>query len=366
MFILAFLYTKISYNNFQIDGKQKIISSSRAPATFSTTSRNQIPLHNGPASFLRKKINSQDLILFSNVSPYEGTIVGNVSVESFGPVIDDKKKVNLMINDIRTVTKGALFEDVLSHLISSKILDKRVSWFEYFEAYKKGINGESYTFSFYTIKSLEEAFLDSENIFSENVTGNYPFEFTKLKHSHHYVDAVMKSMIQNGLIKLFPQIQFFDLMESNSDPGNFQILARLRPQDKIQWLEVQEKIHAQYNLNSNIDEEIDSRKHFELLRMDVYSESMDKSLRLFKMGKKNYTLKLIEQFNSKIKWNEIPNEDYHDIVMDEAYVLGKIHGRSLGPKSSEYIHSWATIPGASIDEQVIGLKYGLMDMEIKK
>ena len=97
-----------------------------------------------------------------------------------------------------------------------------------------------------------------------------------------------------------------------------------------------------------------------------FSGEMNKSLFSFKINNKEFTVKSAEQFLSKIKLNQIPFDDYRDIVMDEAFVLGKIHAKSLGPKVFEYIQSWATIPAASVDEQIIGQKYRLMDMKNNK
>lgn len=364
MLALAFLYTKISYNNFEIDGEKGSLLTSRKPASVVGSKNKASSFYRVPAPVLYKNLSAEDFLLFSKVAAYRGTIVGDIHIESFGYIIDDRKKISFTINDYKEVTEGALFHDVLSHLVSAKILDKRISWLDYFEAYKKGLKGESFTLSFYIEKGMDDAFLDSEKLISENVSADYPFEFTKLKNTHHHVDVIRKNSIQNEIMKLFPKIQFFDLVENNNDSGVYQVLVRLRPQDKVQWLELQESTHNDYDIRFNKEQELDFKKRFELAKMNIYAGNMNKSLFTVKIDKKIFTVKLVEQFISKIKLNQIPFDDYHDIVIDEAYVLGKIHAKSLGEKVNDYIKSWATISAANIDEQAIGLKFRLRDQKL--
>lgn len=361
MLALAFLYTKISYNNFQIEGGHDSRLITRRPASL-TDSKNKVnPYYRVPSSIFYKNLSSEDFLLFNKVVPYRGTIVGEVHVESFGYVIDDRKKVNFTINDFSEVTEGALFHDVLGHLVSAKSLDKRISWINYFEAYKKGLRGENFSLSFYNDKGVGDAFLNSEKLVSENISTDYPFEFTRLKKTHHHVDVVKKSSIQNEMTKLFPKAQFFDLVQSNNDSDIYQILIRLRPQDKIEWMELRESTHTDYDKSINKDKGLEFSKRFQLSKINIYSGNMDKSLFMLHIDNKFFIAKFAEQFISKIKLDEIPFDDYHDIVLDEAYVLGKIHAKSLGEDTDDYIKSWATIPAVSIDEHAIGMKFRLRD-----
>ena len=365
MFALAFLYTKISYNNFQINGVTESQSITRKPASVSDAKVVLSPFYKVPPQVFYKILSDKELMIFKKVEAYRGTIVGNVNVQGFGYVIDDMKKVSFGVNDFSKVTDGVLFHDVLGHLVSSSFLDKRLSWLDYFEAYKKGLKGEKFSFSFYTEKGLDDAFFDSDKVISENISLDFPFEFTLLKKTHHHIDIMKKNLIQNELLKKFPKAQFFDLLEANNNTKNFQILLRLRPQDKIQWLEVQEIVPSEYDMNFNKDKVLDSKKRFEFIRKNIYSDKMNNSLFILEIDKQIFTAKFAEQFRSKIKLQEIPSDDFHDIVMDEAFVLGKIHARSLGEKISSYIKSWATLSVSDIDDQVIDLKSRLVDKELQ-
>lgn len=365
IFFLAFFYTKISFNNYQVDGKDSILIK-REPGSVDNFKNKIIPFQRVPTSVYYRNLSAEDLIIFNKVAPFRGTIVGDVHVESFGYIIDDNKNVSFSVSDFSEVSEGALFHDVLGHLVSSKFLDKRISWFDYFESYKKGLSGEGFTYSFYTEKGLKDAFLDSDRLVTENITNDYPFEFTKLKHTHSHVDVLIKNSLQNKLTRLFPKIQFFDLLGSNNKIATYQALVRLRPQDKIQWLEIQESSYSDYDINFNKDKEIDFIKRFELSKKHIYSENMNQSLFIIKLDDKIYTAKFVEQFISNIRLDQIPIDDYHDIVMDEANVLGRIHAKSLGKNKDEYIKAWATISAAKIDEQIIGLKFRLIDKSKKQ
>lgn len=351
MFALAFLYTKISYNEFQIKNEQKNNRITRRPSSVYGTNFKDNSSYKLSKEFFYKTLSTEDSILFKNVAFYRGTIVGNVQVDSFGYIIDDRKKINFGINDFSEVTEGALFHDVLSHLVSSKSLDKRISWLDYFEAYKKGLKGGSHTFSFYIEKGIDNAFLDSDDHLSQNVTLDYPLVFKRQEKKYGKVDVAKKMIIQKKMMKLFPKIQFFDLVSMQNKYMTYQALVRLKPQDKIQWLKLKEDERNNYDFIFNKNKEIDFEKRLKLLKSHVYSDQMDKSIFNIKIDNRNYVGKFNEQFISNIKWENIPFDDYYDIILDEAYVLGKIHAKSLNEKLDSYIKSWATIPAASIDDQ---------------
>ena len=365
MFALAFIYTKISYNNFQIEPVIDSPLTNRKPASAVDKEIEVSPFYTISPTVFNKILVDEDFTLFNKVKSYRGTIVGNVNVEGFGYVIDDIKKVNFSVSDFSKVTEGLLFHDVLGHLVSSKFLYKKITWLDYFEAYKKGLKNEEFALSFYTEKGMSDAFLDSDKIISENISEDYPFEFIKLKKTHHHIDIIRKNSIQNEIKKSYPKVQFFDLLESDNGSKTFQILARLRPQDKIQWLEIQEIALTDYDIHFNKKKVIDSEKRYELLKKHLYSDSLNSSLFIMKINNKHFIVRFAEQFKSNIKLHEIPKDDYHDIVMDEAYVLGKIHAKSLGEKVNNYIKSWATISVSIIDKQVMDLKFKLIDKEIE-
>lgn len=354
MLALAFFYTKISYNKYLFEGSESSLLNSRTPAATS---------YRFSASAFYKTLSTKKLLLFSDVSSYKGAVVGDLHVDNFGYVINDRKKADFTINSFNEVTEGILCYDVLNHLVSANNLDRKISWINYFEAYKKGLRGDSFEFSFYAKKGIDDALFDSENETSRIFNSDLPFEFSKIKNVHGHVDTEKKTLIQNEIEKIFPKVVLFDLIQFENESKNYQLLVRVRPQDKIQWIEIQESDNSSYDKFFNKGNELDFQKRVELLKENIYSGGMDKSIFSLKIDNINYIGKFKEQFISKIKLDQIPNDDFHYIVMDEAYVLGKIHSKSLGKQVAPYINSWAKIPTVKIDEEVINLKFNLRDQK---
>ena len=67
MFVLAFLYTKISFSNFQINGEQKTSSTARMPGSVSSLSSGMATFYKVPNSLLYKNLFSEDLLLFKMI-----------------------------------------------------------------------------------------------------------------------------------------------------------------------------------------------------------------------------------------------------------------------------------------------------------
>lgn len=359
MFALAFIYTKTTLNSNEPEetSPRRI---TRGPASEPIETQN-INLKRVPAANLYKSFGSNALTPFTQVTSFEGVIVGNVHADSFGFIQDDRKKASLGIIEFDEVTEGAFFHDVFSHLISVKNLDKKISWMNYFEYYKSGLMDLPHTNSYYVEKGIEEAGLEAEKLLEENITPDFPVEFKKLAKTHQHLDAVKKSQIQNEIKKIYPKVQFFDLYQSNLNGGNYQALIRIRPVDKIQWVVINENSKTHYDQFFNKEQLVEFQTRQQLIKNIVYDNKMDSSLKSFKIGRSHFVLSFKENFASKIKWEQIPEDDYHDCLMDQAYLLGKIHRRSLDTKVDSYIKAWAKIPAAIIDEKAVELKFKLRD-----
>ena len=304
MFALSFLYTKTIFNlNTQQANTPKRIF--RGPAAVAAEAK-PVVINKIPAKNFYYHLNTDALTPFSQVSSFKGLIIGNVQVESFGYILDDNKKSALGIRDYNEVTEGALFHDVLSHLVSVKTLDKRVSWISYFEFYKHGLLGEEHTNSFYIEKGLEEALSNSQKILDEVMTADFPIEFKTMKKTHAHVDALRKSQIHNELKKIFPKIQFFDLYQDNNNIGNFEVLARLKPTDKIQWISIVENTTNHYDQVFSKESALSFDSRFSLVKHKIYSDKLNASLRSFKIGVRSYSWRFQEHFAAKIKWEDIP------------------------------------------------------------
>ena len=364
LFVLAFSYTKFSFNDVKPKAPSNNLLVSRNPASFE-----KIPIKNNsikrvPASVLYKHFDDASLLsVFQKVSQFRGTVIGNPYVESFGFVIGDNGIATFNLSDFSEASVGMYMHDVLGHLVSAKSIDKRISWINYFEAYKSGLQDRPHVYSFYVEKGLEDAISETHKIFDQHVTSDFPFEFTNLRATHNRVDASRKFIIYNQFKKKFPKSQFFDLYEGRVIK-DYQMLVRMRPQDKIQWLNLNESSQGGYDQAFNQQKKIiPFEKRFEIIKNDIFNEKVNNSLMTIIIDHKNYIMKFSDRFAAKLSLAQIPVDDYQDIILDEAYVLGKIHRKSLGDKNDDYIKAWATIPGAIIDEKMIELKYRLKDFQ---
>jgi hypothetical protein len=361
MFALSFCYTKMSLNDFIPKKVATVVPIGRRPASVDEIStlkpfRQRVP----PAAFY-EQLRNEGTTTFASVANFKGVVVSDVHVENFGFVIDDTKKANYSIMDFNEVSEGQLFHDVLAHLISSKALDKRTSWIQYFEAYKRGLKHETHQYSFYVEKGIDNALIDSERIIEQNIVDDFSVKFTKLKKDHRVANALITTAIQKELKLKFPKIQIFELYESLNYKGQFQILARVRPMDKVQWMVLREKLDSDHDHFFEINTKLIPATYLSNLKKNIYSGKIDKTLVGLLINKKLFTLKFAEQFSSHLEFDQIPIEDFNDILMDQAYVLGSIHGNSLGTQVDNYIKAWATIPAAIVDEKAVELKFKLKD-----
>lgn len=367
MFGLAFIYTKYSLNDSgkKHGGEVFFTSGSRAPSSVDEVAAVVPAMKRVPASVLYKNLEDAEFLgPFKGILNFRGTIIGYPHVESFGFVVDDKGRSTFSVSDYPEASEGAYLHDVLAHLVSAKTADKKILWINYFDAYKAGLQDQPHIYSYYVENGLENAIWDTQKAFEENVSNDDPFEFTALKKSSHRVNVAQKNAIQKSLKRKFSKIQFFDLYQSDSDSKTFQVLVRMRPQDKIQWLELHENSICDYDQTFNQEtKSIPFEKRLELIRSDIFDGRLDKSLHSVLINKKYFTMKFSDQFAAKLLLGKIPVDDYQDIALDEAYVLGKIHRKTLGEKTDDYIKAWASIPGAVVDEKMIELKYRLKDLQ---
>lgn len=370
MFSLAFAYTKFSFND--LGNKTTLKKSlanrfSRAPASEKSSKLKfkAIALKRVPASVLYKNLSEISFLdVFHKVAVFRGTVIGNPSVESFGYIIDDKSKTTYSVREFSEVSEGLYLHDVLGHLVSAKTIAKNVSWINYFEAYKSGLQDQPHIFSYYIEKGLEDAAFLAQKQFEDNVTQDFPFEFTQMKKTNIRVELIKKNLIQVALKKKFPRIQFFDLFESIHGKKKYHLLARIRPQDKIQWIVMDDSNDCDYDLAFNLEPKaVPFDKRFELLKNNLFNGKLNQALDSVVIDKKNYILKFLDHFPEQLALRDIPTDDYLDIIIDQAYILGKIHKASLRERADDYIKSWATIPGAVVDEKTIELKYRLKDLQ---
>ena len=359
VFALAFFYTKTSFTHFLPQKVSMAMPAMRKPA--SLVENRKPGVKRTTPSDMYKILATHGVSSFADVASFKGVIVSDAHVENFGFVIGDNKKSQYTIMDFSEISQGQLYLDVITHLVSSKAVDKNISWMQYFEAYKKGLKREAHTNSFYVLQGNENALANSEIFIQQNIGSDHGIKFQKLKKGYHSVENKEKVVIEKELKKHFSKAEFFDMKESDIHAGSYHVLARLRPLDKVQWVILREKKESDHDEVYGHEDIFTTKGYQELLKVNIYSGHLDRSLMVLTIDSKPFVLKYAEQFATKLTLEEIPFEDYQDIILDQAYALGLIHSTSLGSQVDNYIKGWAKIPAAIIDEKAVEFKHSLRD-----
>jgi hypothetical protein len=390
MFVLAFFYAKISFYDFM--PKKQSWAIDRSPANESQRCREmlasfypsqtpefldaRIKANKDFYSFYRafspifyKQMLDQNFgSIFKPLEKYRGTIVGDLHVENFGFAIDDKGKVVFTVNDIDDATEGEIYYDVVRHFVSAKIVDKKIKWDDYFNAYQKGLKGESRDFSFYTEKGMNEIVEVTEKYIDKYVSFEGPIKFKNFKTPYRTTTSLEAAELIRSLREKFPKIEIFDhyvrIKEDGGSAGlkRFQVLARVSPKDKIQWVDIKESAVSGYDKVNNPDAKEIFEKRVQNVKNNIYDNQFDKSLDVLTIEKHPYSLRYVDQFASGLKLVDIPVDDYKDVILDEAYVVGRIHKLSLKEKANEYAGIWAEVNSSTLEERLLDLKFKLKDI----
>lgn len=390
MFVLAFFYAKISLNDFM--PKKQNWSIERAPASGDVTCREMLAhfYPNQTPEFLDTRINNnadfysffrafspvfyQEMLdkefgeLFLPLKKYKGTIAGDLHVENFGFVIDDKGKVRLVVNDIDDSTEGSLYYDVVRHFVSAKIVDKKITWDDYFKAYQKGLRGESHTYSFYVEKGIEDVMEVTDKYLNKYIRFEAPFKFIKYKTPYRATSEAEVTALTEALKQKFPKIEIYDhyvrIKEDGGSAGlkRFQVLARVEPKAKVQWLDIKESSISGYDRVFGNKEKASFASRMQAIKARIYGNKLDKALDVLTIDKHPYSFRYTDQFSSAIKLADIPEDDYKDVILDEAYVTGRMHLLSLQDSAPEYAQEWSKIKSSAIEEKLVDLKFKLKDL----
>ncbi|MBY0414278.1 MAG: hypothetical protein K2Q18_08935, partial [Bdellovibrionales bacterium] len=139
----------------------------------------------------------------------------------------------------------------------------------------------------------------------------------------------------------------------------FHILARTRQTDKVQWIALKKETPSEHDQYYGI--RLSSENKLEKIKRVLYDNEMESSMDLLKLNGEYFTYRFVERFSSSLSYETVPSDDYHDIILDQAYTLGRIHSRVLGGVVGEYVAAWAKIPAAKVDERAISLKFKMID-----
>lgn len=315
-----------------------------------------------------QQVSSPDFAnLYKPLEKFRGTIAGDLHIENFGFVLDDKGKVLFTLNDFDDSTEGLLYHDVLRHFVSGKIVDKNLSWKTYLEAYEKRLKGEAHESSFYIQKGMEDVSSVTEKTLAKFISEEAPFKFIKHKTPDRKTTELELKSLTTSLKEKFPKIEIFDhyvrIKEDGGSAGlkRYQVLARVRPQDKIQWLDIKESAQSGYDKVFSV-QDVDFAVRMSAFKERIYDNRLDKSIEGISLEGKAYSLRYVDQFASGLKLDDIPSDDYADIIADEAYVVGRMHRLSLKDQAPSYVEAWEGINGGLVEESLIQLKFKLKDL----
>ncbi|NOT79183.1 MAG: hypothetical protein HOP07_09315 [Bacteriovoracaceae bacterium] len=350
LFTLAFLYTKYTFSDF-LPVDKKVLASRGPASSMDRNNQEQKSLDRKDyrritSKFFSELSKSQIQNSFITLQPFFGKVIEDSHMENFLFAENQQGKTIFTAYNINNLSNGFYHNDILAHLVSIRQVDRKLDWNMYFESYKKGFYLENKPFSFYIEKGIEEARSQRETYFFSNVQIEKPFKFKK---NHIGIKPKKLEKLKALLRKKFPNLEIFDNYElvksagRNEEIESLQILTRLKPYEKIRWLDITEA-------NENIDLHSSDLNDFNFFKFNIH------------LDKKIFVVSDAELMGPTLDLKKFHTDEYLDIAIDQAYVLGTIHRKSLGKNSAEYIKALSLVENSQIEETVIMLKFKLRDM----
>ncbi len=344
LFTLAFVYTKYTLNDFL----PKHGTPRRAPSSVAIEEKYQLKNKTDyrviPPLFFRELAKSPIQETFKTLAIFKGSIVEDTQMENFHFSRNKKGNIVFTIKNINNFTEGNYHNDFLIHLISIRQIDQQLNWKDYFEAYQKGLLSKSHELSFYMEREYQSASYNNEQYFLSKIKTEAPFRF---KISHKQIEKSELLPILSALKEKFPLLEIYDHYKNQKSIGrkenllSYQILARLRPYEQLRWLDMTER------RDKKLD---DLNDEYDLFNFNLTIE------------KKSFLVSDKEMMGVTFNLNQYHHDEYKDIALDQAYLLGKIHRQSLGADLDKYLSALSLIRNGQIEETVIMLKFKLRDM----
>lgn len=350
LFALAFVYTKYTFNDFLPIDKKSLASRGPASSKEKTKQSEKVfdkkDLRKITSKFFSELSKSQIQNSFASLQPFYGKVVEDSHMENFLFAENEQGKTIFTAYNINNLSNGFYHNDILAHLVSIRQVDRKLDWNMYFESYKKGFYLENKSFSFYVEKGIDESKTQRADYFFSNVQTEAPFKFKK---KHASIERKKMDKLKKILQKKYSNLEVFDSDRLSKSIGRYeevesiQLLTRLKPYEKIRWLDITEVKESEVQ-NLNVSNEFNFFKFF------------------INLEGKNYVVSDAELMGPTLDLKKFHTDEYLDIAIDQAYVLGTIHRRSLGKKAEEYIKALSLVQNSQIEETVIMLKFKLRDM----
>ena len=175
-------------------------------------------------------------------------------------------------------------------------------------------------------------------------------------------------MLTQVLQKKIPKIEIYDhyvrIKEDGGSAGvkRFQVLARVEPKAQVQWLDIKESSISGYDKVFGPKEKASFESRVAAAKNNLYDNNFNNSIEVLIIGNHPYSFRFVDQFASGLKLSDIPEDDYADVILDEAYVIGRMHALSLKESAPDYAKGWSEIKSTLIEEKLVELKFKLKDL----
>jgi hypothetical protein len=293
---------------------------------------------------------------FLQLSKFKAAIGGDVHVENFGFVMTSSGSARLVLNDVDDVTFGPVYMDVMRLYISGKIVSDDVHWANYLAAYQAGLKGEDHVFSDYVKRNKQNAPVEIKKFLDEYISSDLPTRFIKFKKPMYVLDGVTKNEILSSFKDTNPKIKIFDeYLRVKEDGGSagimrYEVLAQIVPGEEPVWLDIKEMTVSSYDKVFKKDVPTFIQR-MSMIKNSLYEEEISSHISMIKIGNKDFSVRMMNQFGLGVKIEDISNLELVDTVLDEAFALGQIHARSLlknSQKIEDYSQAWEKIPNDEV------------------
>jgi len=300
-----------------------------------------------PANFFKALESFPIQDSFKDLIEFKGLIFEDTQMENFSFAKAKEGNFEFSIRNLNNLTMGHYHNDLLIHLVSIRQVDQQVDWNSYFRSYKKGLLNEPREMSFYIEKEIAVSRKKMEKLFLAKVKIKPPFKF-KTKSGSVELENTELDVIKETLLKKFPNLEIYDSYKKYENLGKvenliaYHLLLRLNPHEEVKWIVLSE-----------------DRNQPDLKIKKIVEDYL---LTRVQIEKGIYNIFEFQQQGIPIRLNYFHHDEYKDIALDQAYVLGKLHRISLGDKVNDYVSALSKMKSSQMEETVIMLKFKLRDI----
>ncbi|MFN8370736.1 MAG: DUF2252 family protein [Bacteriovoracaceae bacterium] len=281
---------------------------------------------------------------------YRGIICGDLHPNNLGPIFNDFGDPEITLNDFDDTKEGYYVLDFLRYLVSLKFLESTVSIDALVTAYQKGLNNNSHTISEATLAITGKSKKKGTQLKKEMQEDKF---FTDLKNNKvaTYLSQAQQDEIVALLSKhfLYP-IKIFDAYQTYKIHGGAGGLLRINllvgpSSDHLQWIELKE-------LKTTLKPE-EYKKQVDLL----LGNNFKNTFQMIQFQNRLYYLKHHWKGEQTFDIRKTKSSDFQSIVLDQAYIIGQIHLRSMSSANVNIEHYNKLITVIPINDWISSINY---------